>query len=107
MDLAARLKKEGFSISAKSIVVASSEALAKRIVKELGNEGLTLPVSQAGQQASKNYWNRIPISSPFPVTEPFLERAKRSWKTCPRSRYKARQTRALGWMRLVPQKPWN
>ena len=49
MDLAARLKKEGFSISAKSTVVASSQALAKAVVKELANQGLTLAVAEAGR----------------------------------------------------------
>ena len=37
-----------------------------------------MPVSQAVWPVSKNYWNRVPVGSPFPVTEPFLERAERS-----------------------------
>ena len=37
-----------------------------------------MPVSEAGGPVPKNYWNRVPFNSPFPVTEPFLERAERS-----------------------------
>ena len=37
-----------------------------------------MPVSEAGGPVPKTYWNRVPVNSPFPDTEPFLERAERS-----------------------------
>ena len=37
-----------------------------------------MPVSEAGGPVPKNYWNRVPVNSPFLVTELFLERAGRS-----------------------------
>jgi hypothetical protein len=49
LDLAARLKNEGFSISSKSTVVASSESLGKRIVQELGEHGLHIALAQSGR----------------------------------------------------------
>ena len=35
-------------------------------------------VASRWADALKEYWNRAPIGSPFPVTESFLERVKRS-----------------------------
>ena len=48
LDLVARLQGEGFQISAKSTVVASSTKLAKRIVDELAKQGVKLTVADVG-----------------------------------------------------------